>query len=306
MIVKAFTLMGTRGLEVRVRDVGATIVSILAPDRHGRPAEVVVSDAPYAGAIVGRYANRIANARFTVDGNTYQLTANAGRHHLHGGTKGFDKAEWRGTPFQGEQTSGVVFKYTSPDCEEGYPGTLNVRVTYTLTEKNELVVDYLATSDQATPVNFTQHSYFNLSGPDPRDVLGHLLHIDASKFTPVDAELIPTGEIATVAGTPYDFRSATAIGARIPQTGYDTNYVLNRTGSGLVHAARVVEPDSGRTLDVSTTEPGLQLYIGDGSAFCLETQHFPDSPNHPNFPSTILRPGSQYRSRTAFTFGVVP
>lgn len=284
----------------------------MAPDRSGRLADIVLGhdslddftrDPRPLGAVMGRCANRIRDARFTLDGTTYQLTANVGRHHLHGGPKGFHKVEWQGRPFTGSSTSGIVFEYTSPDGEEGYPGMLHCRVTYTLTEKSELIVDYWATTDRPTPVNLTQHSYFNLRGRGAGDVLGHLLHVNANQYTPLDQDLIVTGEIASVRGTPYDFRALTPIGARVPHSGYDINYVLNR-GTDLIHAARVVEPESGRTLDVHTTEPGMQLYTGDGSAFCLETQHFPDAVNHPEWPSVILLPGSEYRSRTIFTFGV--
>lgn len=292
---------------------GAAITSLLAPDRHGHRADIVlghdtvdeyIRDPRPLGAVMGRCANRIRDARFTLDGTTYQLTANVGRHHLHGGGKGFDKVEWRAQPFTGASTSGIVFEYTSPDGEEGYPGTLHCRVTYTLTERDELIVDYWATTDKATPVNLTQHSYFNLRGRGAGDVLGHLLHINANAYTPLDQDLIVTGEIASVRHTPYDFRALTAIGARVPASGYDINYALNRAATGLTHAAHVEEPDSGRTLDVHTTEPGMQLYTGDGSAFCLETQHFPDAVNHPDFPSVIVRPGAEFRSRTIFTFSV--
>ena len=298
------------GLEVRATDFGGIILSILAPDREGRPANVVLGydsldgylrDSRYFGAIVGRYANRIAHARFTLDGTAYRLTANHGPHHLHGGRTGFDRVVWRASPFVAGGTAGLTLAHTSPAGDEGYPGTLDVRVTYTLTDRRELVVDYLATADRPTPVNLTQHSYFNLAGSG--DVLGHLLRIDADAITPVDDGLIPTGAIAPVAGTPFDFRSPTAIGARLGG-GYDHNFVLRRTGPGLVHAARLEEPVSGRTLDVHTTEPGLQLYAGNRWGVCLETQHFPDSPNQPGFPSTILRPGAEYRSRTVFAFGV--
>jgi aldose 1-epimerase len=293
---------------------GAAITSLLAPDRHGRQADIVLGydtdeeftkDSRPLGAICGRCANRIANAQFTLDGTTYHLSVNRGRDHLHGGHNGFQRAEWRGSPFKGSTTSGIVFEYTSPDGEEGYPGTLQAKVTYTLTEKNELIVDYHATTDKATPVNLTQHAYFNLRGRGAGDVLGHRLHINGNSYTVLNSDLLPTGEIATVRGTPYDFRSSTAIGDHIPASGYDINYALNRAASGLTHAARVEEPTSGRTLDVHTTEPGMQLYTGDGSAFCLETQHFPDAVNHPTFPSVILRPGGEYRSRTIFAFGVV-
>ncbi|OGT96389.1 MAG: galactose mutarotase [Gemmatimonadetes bacterium RIFCSPLOWO2_02_FULL_71_11] len=335
--VEVFTLTNAHGLEVRAGTYGGIIVSLFVPDRDGRMADVVLGHdsldgylrgSLYFGAIVGRFGNRIANARFIVDGMTYRLVANDGRNHLHGGLRGFDQVVWRAAPFRTDSTVGVVLSYTSPDGEEGYPGNLNARVTYTLTDRNELVVDYLATTDKATPVNLTQHSYFNLAGEGAGDVLGHLLRINADLMTPVDENLIPTGAIVPVAGGPFDFRSLTAIGARIATDdeqlhrgrGYDHNFVLNRGEPGLVHAALVVEPTSGRTLDIYTTEPGLQFYSGnflDGSVvgkagrayrhrtgLCLETQHYPDSPNQPGFPSTLLRPGEDYRSRTVFAFGV--
>jgi aldose 1-epimerase len=317
--VESFTLTNAHGIVVRATNYGGIIVSLLAPDRAGRLANVVLghdslqdylSDRRYLGAIVGRYANRIAEARFTLDGTTYRLAANDGANHLHGGLRGFDRVAWRADPFIAEGAAGVALAYTSADGEEGYPGTLTARVTYTLTDENELIVDYAATTDKPTPVNLTQHSYFNLAGGG--DALGHLLRIDADAMTLVDETLIPTGAIVPVAGGPFDFRSPTAVGARIAADdeqlrrghGYDHNFVLNRDGPGPVHAARVVEPVSGRTLDVHTTEPGLQLYSAGGQALCLETQHYPDSPNQPAFPTTILRPGSAYRSRTVFAFGV--
>jgi aldose 1-epimerase len=289
-----------------------------------------LTDSPYFGAIVGRYANRIARGRFTLGGRTYRLATNNGPNHLHGGLKGYDKVVWRGESFQRADTVGVKFEHTSPDGDEGYPGTVRVAVTYTLTPGNELIVEYAASADRPTPLNLSQHSYFNLAGEGSGDILKHVLTIDAHRYTPVDSTLIPTGALASVANTPFDFRRPTAIGARIekndPQLtygkGYDHNFVLNRTGSGLQHAVRVLDPKSGRTLDISTTEPGLQFYSGnflDGtitgkarhvyahrSALVLETQHFPDSPNHPAFPSTILRPGKDYQSRTVFAFGVQP
>ena len=317
------TFGNDHGLTIRTVPRGAAITSLVTQDRNGVAADVVLGyDTPDAfaqdprplGAVCGRCANRISNAQFTLDGTTYHLSANiGGRHHLHGGHSGFQRALWQASPFRGSATSGVVFAYTSPDGEEGYPGTLQAKVTYTLTDKNELTVDYHATTDKATPVNLTQHAYFNLRGRDAGDVLGHQLHINANGYTVLNADLLPTGEIAAVHGTPYDFRALTPIGTRIPASGYDLNYVLNsaspqgRGGQGVrtvTHAARVVEPESGRTLDVHTSEPGMQLYTGDGSAFCLETQHFPDAVNHPDFPSVILRPGEHYRSRTIFTFGV--
>jgi aldose 1-epimerase len=335
--VDAFMLTNARGVEVRAMTFGATIVSVKTPDRAGRLADIALgfdglegylAGSQYFGAVVGRYANRIAHGRFTLDGTTYHLATNDGPNHLHGGITGFDKVVWAGTPFETDGGVGVTFSYTSPDGEEGYPGALYARVRYTLTDGGALVVDYEATTDKATPVNLTQHTYFNLVGDAARDVLDHELQIDADAFTPVDSTLIPTGVIAPVEGTPLDFRKRIAIGARIGQDdqqlhiggGYDHNFVLRREGPGLVRAARVVEPSGGRTLEVLTTEPGLQFYSGNflggtsagkggrvyGSryGFCLETQHYPDSPNHPSFPSTILRPGAAYRSTTVFRFGI--
>ncbi len=331
-----FTLTNAHGIEVKVITYGGIITSIRTPDRSGKLDDIVLGfdslagylgDSPYFGAIVGRYANRIADGQFTLDGTTYHLAKNNGPNSLHGGVRGFDKVVWSGEPFQTDSGVGVTLRYSSNDGEEGFPGTLLARVTYTLTPRDELVVDYEATSDKATPVNLSQHTYWNLKGGG--DVLDHVLTLNAAAFTPVDSTLIPTGAITPVAGTPFDFRTPAPIGARIAQDntqlrygrGYDHNWVLDRgSGPGLVHAARLVEPTSGRTLDISTTEPGVQFYSGnflDGtikgkggrvyayrSGLCLETQHFPDSPNHPNFPSTILRPGATYRSRTVFAFGV--
>src|SRR6266545_69216 len=336
--VDAFTLTNAKGLELRAITYGATIIALRVPDRQGHLDDIVLGyptlagyleKSPYFGAIVGRYGNRIARGRFTLDGATYGLATNDGPNHLHGGVRGFDKVVWSASPSETETSAAVALSYTSPAGEEGYPGTLAVRVTYTLTDENELRLDYLATTDRATPVNLTQHSYFNLAGAGSGDILRHVLTIAADRYTPVDATLIPTGEIASVAGTPFDFRTPTAIGARIGQQdiqlergrGYDHNWVLTRAGDSLALAARVTEPTSGRTLDVLTTEPGMQFYSGnflDGTitgkdgrvyrhryGFCLETQHFPDSPNHPNFPSTILRPGREYRSTTVFQFSVL-
>jgi aldose 1-epimerase len=336
--VELFTLTNAHGVEVRAMTYGGIITVIRTPDRTGRLDDIVLGfdglpgylkDSPYFGAIVGRYANRIANGQFTLDGTTYRLAKNNGPNSLHGGLRGFDKVLWSGEPFEGDSGVGVTLGHTSRDGEEGFPGTLVARVTYTLTRHDELVVDYEATSDKATPVNLSQHTYWNLRGTAGGDVLDHVLTLNAVAFTPVDATLIPTGEVASVAGTPFDFRGATPIGARIAQDnaqlhvgrGYDHNWVLNRgSGPGPVQAARLWEPGSGRTVDISTTEPGVQFYSGnflDGtirgkggrvypsrSALCLETQHFPDSPNHASFPSTILRPGATYRSRTVFAFGV--
>jgi len=333
--VEIYTLTNANGVEVKAITFGGIITSLKVPDRAGKLADVVLGyetldgylkASPYFGAVVGRYGNRIAKGQFTLNGKTYKLATNNGPNHLHGGNKGFDKVVWKGAWKNGAQGVGVIFSRTSPDGEEGYPGNLQATVTYTLTDGNELVVEYRATTDKATPLNLTQHSYFNLAADDG-DILGHQLTIDADRYTPVDDTLIPTGELATVEGTPFDFRKPTAIGARINADnaqlkngkGYDHNWMLNRTGTGLQHAVRVVEPKSGRTLDIATTEPGVQFYSGnflDGSikgkgsrvykqrsGFCLETQHYPDSPNHANFPSTILQPGQTYSSKTVFTFG---
>jgi len=335
--VDAYTLTNAGGMRVRVLTYGGIIQSLETPDSHGRLGDVVlgfdsldqyVRESPYFGAIVGRYANRIARGRFTLDGRTYTLAVNNGPNALHGGIRGFDKVIWDARAFTKGDSVGVALSYVSADGEEGYPGTLRVTVTYTLTGANELVVDYDATADRATPVNLSQHSYFNLSAGRSDDVLGHVLRIAASRYTPVDSTLIPLGTLVPVAGTPFDFRTPTAIGARIGAAdaqlrsagGYDHNFVLDRAASGLTHAARVVEPGSGRTLDVYTDQPGLQFYSGnflDGTlrgkegrvyahrgGFCLETQHFPDSPNQPAFPSTIVRPGTAYRTRTVFRFGI--
>lgn len=333
--VEIYTLTNANGIEVRAITYGGIITSLKVPDRSGRVADVVLGfdsldgylkGHPYFGAVIGRYGNRIAKGRFTVEGRTYTLATNNAPNHLHGGNKGFDKAVWSAAAVPGQ--SAVAFTRISPDGEEGYPGNLTVRVTYTLTDKNELVVDYHATTDKATPVNLTHHSYFNLAGDGAGDILGHELTIDADRYTPVDATLIPTGALAPVQGTPFDFRKPTRIGDRIDQPheqlkngkGYDHNWVLTRPEAGLRPAARLRDPASGRTLDIATTEPGMQFYSGnflDGTltgkaghiykhraGLCLETQHFPDSPNQPKFPSTILKPGQEYRSKTVFTFGV--
>jgi aldose 1-epimerase len=335
--VEMFTLTNANGIEIRAISYGGIITSLRTPDRSGQMADIVLGfdkldgyvkdpPPPFFGAIIGRYGNRIARGQFTLDGKTYKLATNNGPNHLHGGNVGFDKVVWAAEPLR--DANGIAFTRTSGDGEEGYPGNLRVRVTYTLTDKNELVVDYTATTDKSTPVNLTQHSYFNLGGDGSGDILGHQLTLNADRYTPVSDTLIPTGTLAPVQGTPFDFRKATPIGARINQDdpqlkngkGYDHNWVLSRAASGLQLAAHVLEPKSGRTLEITTTEPGIQFYSGnflDGtitgkgghvykhrSGFCLETQHFPDSPNQPSFPSTILKPGQEYRSRTVFTFGV--
>ena len=334
--VELFTLTNAHGVEIRAMTYGAIITAIYTPDRNGRRDDIVLgfdsvagylSGSPYFGAVVGRYANRIAGGHFTLDGVTYTLARNNGPNSLHGGLRGFDKVLWSAEPVRSDSAVGVRLRYTSPDGEEGYPGTLQVQVTYTLTAHDELIVDYDATTDKATPLNLSQHTYWNLHGHGQGDILDHVLSLDASRYTPVDSTLIPTGEIAPVAGTPFDFRTPAAVGARIDAAneqlrfghGYDHNWVLDQPRPGtLSHAARLVDPVSGRAIDVSTTEPGIQFYAGnflDGTikgrggqvyghrgALCLETQHFPDSPNHPNFPPTILRPGQRYQSRTIVTF----
>jgi aldose 1-epimerase len=336
--VDLYTLTNANGVEVRAMTYGGIVLTLRVPDRDGNLGDVVLGyDAldgyleatPYFGAIVGRYGNRIAGGKFTLDGEEYSLAANNGPNALHGGLQGFDKVVWQAQSFQNEEGVGVVFSYTSPDGEEGYPGTLEATVTYTLTDANELVFDYHAVTDKATPVNLTQHTYFNLAGDGAGTILDHELMLNASHFTPVDSTLIPTGEILSVDGTPFDFTTPTAIGARIDDDdeqigfggGYDHNYVLDRgEGDALTLAARVHEPTSGRVMEVSTTEPGVQFYSGnflDGSitgkgghvyeqrsGLCLETQHYPDSPNKPDFPSTILQPGQEYRSRTVYRFSV--
>jgi len=337
-LVKVYTLTNADGVELRAMSYGGIILSLRVPDRDGQFDDVVLGyetldkyldESPYFGAIVGRYANRIAEGRFTLNGKTYDLATNNGPNHLHGGSVGFDKRVWAARPFVDEHGTGIEFSYTSPDGEEGYPGTLDTTVRYTLTDDNQLIVYYEATTTEATPVNLSQHTYFNLAGDGSRDVLDHQIRLNANRFTPVDSTLIPTGELRPVADTPFDFTSPTPIGARIDADhtqieyggGYDHNFVLDRSAAGkdsLALAARVVEPQTGRVMTVHTTEPGVQFYTGnfldssltgkDGAVyerrygFCLETQHFPDSPNQPNFPSTILQPGETYRSRTIFTF----
>ena len=333
--VEVFTLTNARGVEIRAMTYGAIITSIRIPDRKGVMADVALGfddlqgylgEHPYFGAVVGRYGNRIGGARFSLNGQTYQLAANNGPNHLHGGVRGFDKYVWSAEPIAG--MTGIAFTRVSPDGEEGYPGTLKVRVSYVLTDANDLEIEYQAATDKATPVNLTQHTYFNLAGQGTGTILDHELTINADRFTPVGDTLIPTGVLAPVEGTPMDFRRPTKVGARIDASteqirfgrGYDHNWVLNRKGDGLQLAARVVDSASGRTLEVSTTEPGVQFYTGnflDGTlkgkggvgyprrgGLCLETQHFPDSPNQPSFPTTILQPGATYRSKTVWRFGV--
>jgi aldose 1-epimerase len=334
--VDAFILTSAAGLAMQCITFGATITSLLVPDRSGNLGDVVLGHdalegyltaSPYFGAVVGRHANRIAFGRFVLDGEPHQLTVNDGPHHLHGGLRGFDKVLWEADAFEEPQAVGVRFAYRSRDGEEGYPGALAAGVEYRLTAAGELRIDYRATASRPTPVNLTQHSYWNLGGAGAADILDHELTIHADEFTPVDATLIPLGERRAVAGTAFDFRAPARVGARIDDAdeqlrragGYDHNFVLRRTASsGVQPAVHLHDPRSGRTLDVSTTEPGLQLYSGnflDGSirgkgghryghraALCLETQHYPDSPNHPGFPSTILRPGTTHSSCTVLAF----
>jgi aldose 1-epimerase len=326
--VRFFELENDHGLKATVMSYGATLVSLYVPDRQGRLEDVVLGfdtlagylgPNPYIGATIGRYANRIARGHFVLEGQEYQLAINDGPNHLHGGLKGFDKVIWSAEPFSQLLAAGVKFSYLSPDGEEGYPGNLSCQVTYLLTDHNQLEISYRATTDCLTHLNLTNHSYFNLSGGSKDNILDHELQIIASAYTPVDANLIPTGEIKTVAGTPFDFRQPVRIGERISQVpgGYDHNYVLDNKRQ-LALAARVFEESSGRLLELLTSEPGLQFYSGnflDGkikgkegqtygprSAFCLETQHFPDSPNRPLFPPTLLRPGEIYQSQTIFRF----
>jgi aldose 1-epimerase len=333
--VDLYTMTNAQGMEIRATNYGGIVVSLRVPDKKGNLDDIALgfddlkgylANSPYFGAIIGRYGNRIANGKFTLDGKEYTLARNNGPNSIHGGLKGFNKVVWQAERFQNPQGVGVILTYTSKDGEEGYPGNLKTKVTYTLTDKNEWIIDYEAVTDKATPVNLTEHTYFNLAGEGKGDVLGHILKLNASRFTPVDHNLIPTGKLRPVKGTPMDFTQPTSIGARIDADykqlrlgrGYDHNFVNEsaRKGSDPVIAARVKEPVSGRVLEVYTTEPGLQLYTGnflDGTitgkqghiykrryGFCLETQHFPDSPNHPDFPTTILRPGQTYHSRTIY------
>lgn len=326
--VEQFTLTNRNGLVAKVMTWGATLTELCVPDRSGAIANVVLgfnnfaqyeAGHPFFGSTAGRVANRIAGGRFILDGAEHRLAINNGPNSLHGGNVGFDKVLWSANPKQTADGPALELAYLSPDGEEGYPGNLSVRVTYTLTDADELRIDYLATTDKRTPVNLTNHTYFNFAGPGAGDALGHVLAINADHYTPVDATLIPTGAIAPVAGTPLDFRTPTPIGARIAQAGgYDHNFVLNKPRLGeLTLAAAVFEPTSGRRMEVFSTEPGVQLYTGnflDGKlrgpagvynkhgGFCLELQHFPDSVHHPNFPSVILDPGREYRQTTTHRF----
>ncbi len=335
--IDLYTLRNSNGIEATITNYGGRLVTLKTPDRHNRFDDIVLGfddldgylgNNPYFGAIVGRYANRIANAEFTLGLKTYHLAKNDGPNSLHGGVKGFDKVVWTGDKIYVDEGPAVELRYLSRDGEDGYPGNLNVIVRYTLTEKDELKIEYKSATDTDTILNLTNHSYFNLSGQAAGKILDHLVMINADEFTPVNANLIPTGELCRVAGTPFDFRKLEAIGKRIDEKdqqlgyglGFDHNYVLNGKGDGLVPAARVTDPNTGRTIEVSTTQPGMQFYTGnhlDGSVkgkggtvygfrsgFCLETQHFPDSPHHPAFPSTELKRGQVYHATTVFKFSI--
>ncbi|MEP7075706.1 MAG: aldose epimerase family protein [Acidobacteriota bacterium] len=335
--VEIFTLTNGKGVEARIMTLGGTVVSLKVPDKFGKLADVVlgcdsVADYEkatfYFGALVGRYANRIAKGRFSLGGKDYSLAINNGENHLHGGIRGFDKVVWTAATSSDAQGDHLSLSYLSRDGEEGYPGNLNITVVYTLTEKNELKIEYSATTDKATVINLTHHSYFNLAGPGHGDILHHVATIYAKTFTPTDAGSIPTGELRKVAGTPFDFTKPREIGSRISDTdeqlkfgnGYDHNWVLDKAPGKLGLAATVYEPKSGRRLGVFTTEPGIQFYTGnylDGvlrgksgaiyprrSGFCLEAQHFPDSPNQPTFPTTQLLPEQRYTQTTIYKFSV--
>ncbi|WP_303310832.1 aldose epimerase family protein [Hymenobacter sp. BT730] len=331
--VQLYTLTNAHGVQVSISNYGGTITRLLVPDKAGKLGDVVLGfdnvsgyqspeflkSGPYFGALIGRYGNRIAQGKFTLDGKQYTLAKNNGENTLHGGKKGFDKVVWQAEPGSSAEGQTLKLTYLSKDGEEGYPGNLNVTVLYTLTPDDALKIDYTATTDKATPVNLTNHAYFNLSGG--KDILGHQVTIPADRYNVVDAGLIPTGELRPVKGTPFDFTTPHAIDERIGQVpgGYDHNWILNET-TGMHPAAMVFEPSTGRTMEVRTTEPGIQFYTGnflDGTlkgkdgqvygkhaGFCLETQHFPDSPNQSKFPSTILKPGQTLKSTTTYQFGV--
>lgn len=333
--VQIYTLTNKNGLEARIADYGGTLVSLKVPDKTGKLGNVVlgfdtvepyIKGVPFFGALIGRYGNRIANGQFTLDGKTYTLAKNDGPNNLHGGVKGFDKVIWKAVPFEDAKGPGLKLTYVAADGEEGFPGQLTTHVTYQLTGDNALHITYEATTTKATPVNLTNHSYFNLTGNTDTPIADHELVLNADKFTPVSKVLIPTGELKDVSGTPFDFRKATKIGARIGNDdeqlkfagGYDHNWVLNQAKPGeKTLAATLSEATSGRVMKVYTTEPGVQFYSGNfldgkpagtGTEFkhrtglCLETQHFPDSPNQANFPSTILKPGQTYHTETVFAF----
>jgi aldose 1-epimerase len=326
--VYLFTLTNPSGTEARITNYGGIITSLNIPAKDGSKPNIVLGfdslksyqqeGVPYFGAIIGRYGNRIAKGRFSLRDQIYTLAVNNGGNHLHGGIKGFDKVVWDATAIEDSLNPGLELKYLSKDGEEGYPGNLNVTVKYTLSAENELQIEYTATTDKPTPVNLTQHSYFNLTGDHSQNILGHTLTIKADKYTPVDKGLIPTGELKAVKGTPFDFTTAHRIGERIGQVdgGYDHNWVINKGTDSFPLVAILSDSASGRTIEVYTTEPGIQFYTGnfldgkltgsDGKPFnkhaglCLETQHFPDSPNKPSFPTTILQPGDKYHTFTKY------
>ena len=329
--VTEYTLANVNGMQVGIINYGGIVTKILVPDKSGTMGDVVTGfesldgflqkGNPFFGALVGRYGNRIANAKFTLDGKEYKLAANNGPNSLHGGNKGFDKVWWNIEKLPDD--SSLKLTYMSKDGEEGYPGNLKVEVVYTLGSDNSLKIDYTATTDKPTPVNLTNHCYFNLSAGKDSTILNHEVMLNANKYTPVDSTLIPTGQIADVKGTPMDFTSPKKVGKEIDSVkgGYDHNWVLNKNGNSLEKIATVYEPISGRFMEVFTTEPGIQFYTGnflDGSltntksgqkyvkhgALCLETQHFPDSPNEPSFPGTILKPGETYKQTTVYRFSV--
>ncbi len=333
--VDLYTLTNAKGMQAGIITYGGAVVSLTAPDRNGKYGDVVLGmdslagyrqQTSFFGALIGRYGNRIGNAQFQLDGKTYHLPKNDGQNTLHGGPDGFDKHVWQAKELHSAGGPSLELTYVSKDGEEGFPGTLTAKVVYTLTAENGLRIDYTATTDKDTVLNLTNHSYFNLAGPGEGTVLDHQVMINADRFTPVDSGLIPTGELRPVKGTPFDFTKATAIGARIGADdqqlkygkGYDHNWVLNGGGNGLHKAAEVYEPKTGRVLEVWTTQPGLQFYTGnflDGTvrgkggkaypfrgAFCMETQHFPDSPNKPSFPTTELKPGQTYHATTEYRF----
>lgn len=325
-----YTLTNSKGNQVQISNYGGTITHWTAPDKAGNKSSIVLgfdslsgylAHPPYFGALVGRYGNRIGNAQFTLDGKAYKLAANNGKNSLHGGLKGFDKQVWDAST-ENDSTPVLTLKYVSKDGEEGFPGNLNVTVQYSLSDEDELKIEYSAETDKATPINLTNHSYFNLTGDVSNTILNHMLQINADNYTPVDTSLITTGEIKSVKGTPFDFTTPMKIGARIDQVkgGYDHNFVLNSKDGSLKQAAILTDSISGRQLEVFTTEPGLQFYTGnflDGTlknhdgkpinqhaALCMETQHFPDSPNKPGFPSAILKPGAKYHTVTVYKLSV--
>ena len=328
--IEQYTLRNVKGATAKIITYGATVTELWIPDRSGKNADVVlgfdkldgyVGDHPYFGGTIGRYGNRIAKGKFTLDGKEYSLFLNNGPNSLHGGKVGFNRRVWKAEPVKVAHGAAVKFTYVSPDGEEGYPGTLTVQVTYELTDDNAVRISYHASTDKPTVTNLTNHSYFNLSGAGSGDILKNVLRLDADRYTPVGDTLIPTGELKSVDGTPFDFRKPTAIGARNSQipgiAGYDHNFVLNGAAGKLRKIGELSDPVSGRQMEIWTTEPGVQLYVGiglDGSiqgvggayqkfgALCLETQHFPDSPNHTEFPSTVVRPGKDFRSETIYKF----